>query len=143
MRPIATACAVFILLCAAAFAYASLSGSPDVDKAPRKQKALTISGSVENLQPGLPTKLNAVVRNRSRYQLRLRSVQAKVGDASPACPRSMLLTRAVRLRGVLRPHQSRTVPLSVTLVATAPDACQNATFPLRFRARAARMTSKR
>ncbi len=132
----ATACALVLLLSAAAFAYANLTGHEAVHHQAKKRRALTVSGSVENLQPGVPTVLNAMVRNNLPKRVRPRSLKVKIGDASAACPRSMLYAQPVRARKSVRPRRTRRIPITVTLLATAPDECQNASFPIRYRVRA-------
>jgi hypothetical protein len=132
----ATACALVLLLSAAAFAYPHLTGHEPVKQQAKKRKALTVSGSVENLQPGVPTVLTAMVRNNLSRRVRLRSLKATIGDANAACPRSMLYAQPVRARKAVRAHRPRRIPVTVTLLATAPVECQNARFPIRYTVRA-------
>ena len=134
-RSLATACLVGALLCGAAFAYASLAGGPKPAHFTQKRSPVTISGSVEDLHPGAQTLLIAHAQNNTGRRLVLRKLRVKVKDASAACPRAMLQTKTLRRRNVLPPRASRTVPISITLVEGAPDSCQAATFPIRFKAR--------
>jgi hypothetical protein len=133
---VATACALVLLLSAAAFAYPRLSDRAPVPQHGQKRKALTVSGSVENLQPGVPSVLTAMVRNNLSHPVRLRKLRLRIGDAGAACPRSMLNAKPMRARKALRAHRTRRIPVTVTLLATAPDACQRASFPIRYEVRA-------
>ena len=136
MRRVVTAAVALALLAGAAFAYANLSGSVDALKAPRKTRALTITGHIENLQPGVPTTMTVSVRNNLRHRVRMRSLKLAIGDAGPECPGSMLITQRVRAKKSLRARKTRKVPVTVMLSPDAPDACQNATFPIKYRAKA-------
>jgi hypothetical protein len=136
MRPLATACTLAVLLGAAAFAYANFVGSPEPSHFSQKRSPVTITGSVENLQPGMATVMVARARNNTGKRLIVRKLRLRVRDASAECPSSMLQTRTLRRRNALPSRRTRTIPIQVTLVAGAPDACQDATFPLRFSARA-------
>ena len=142
LRSWATACLVGALLCGAAFAYASLAGSTEPTHFTHKRNPVTISGNVENLNPGTPTVLIAHARNNTGRRLVLRKLHVAIRDASAACPRAMLQTRTLRRRNVLPPRRSRTVPISITLIEGAPDGCQNATFPIRFSARVRTATKR-
>jgi hypothetical protein len=126
-------------MCAAAFAYANFVGSPPALHFTHKQRSVTITGSVQNLHPGTPTVMVARARNNTRHRVIMRRLHLKVRDASDACPRTMLKTRTLRRRNSLPPRRTRTVPIKITLVAGAPDACQHALFPIRFKTRARRV----
>jgi hypothetical protein len=138
MRPLATACTLVVLLSVAAFAYANFVGTPAPSHFSHKQRPVTITGSVENLHPGTPTLMVARARNNTRHRIIMRRLRLKVRDASTSCPRTMLQTKTLRRRNSLPPRRARTVPIEITLVAGAPDACQQAFFPIKFKARAKR-----
>ena len=140
LRPIATACSVLVVLGAAAFAYANLVGSPHASHPSHKQRPVTITGSVENLQPGVPAVMVARAKNNTSKALVMRRLRLSIKDASGACPRTMLQTKTLRSRSPLAPRRTQTIPIEVTLAAGAPDACQSALFPIKFKARA---TAKR
>jgi hypothetical protein len=138
MRPFATACTLVVLLGAAAVAYANFVGSPEPSHFSHKQRPVTITGSVENLQPGMSTVMIAHARNNTGHRVIVRKLRLKVRDASAACPRTMIRTKTLRRRNALPQRRIRTVPIQITLVDGAPDACQQAIFPIRFTARARR-----
>ena len=140
LRPIVTACAVVVLLSAVAFAYANLTGGVGAPKVPRRHHAFTLTGHVENLHPGIPTVLRVRARNNLLHRVELRSVRAEVGDAGPACPGTLLRMQPIRGRRGLPPRRLRTVAIEVTLSLSAPDVCQDATWPIRYGATAALRT---
>ena len=125
-------------MCCAAFAYASLTGGGAVPKAPPKKDAVTVTGHVDNLRPGVSTKLKAEVRNNLVNRVELRGRKTKVGDASADCPRTLLSAEQVRLKKGIPARGSRPVKIPVTLPGAAPDACQDASFRLKFEASARR-----
>jgi hypothetical protein len=125
------------LLSAAAFAYANLTGGVGAPKLHRKHRAVSISGHIDNLPPGVPTVLKVKARNNLRHRVELRTVRAQVGDASAECPRTLLDMEPIHGRRGLPPRRTRKVAIVVTLTATTPDKCQNAMFPVRYTGRAA------
>jgi hypothetical protein len=131
----ATASAAVALLCGAAFAYASAIGIPEMARAQHKKGAVTISGHIDNLQPGVPATLTATVRNNLRNPVKVRSLAVKVGDAGPGCPKAMLQVAPVKAKKKLRARRSIAIPISVTLSAAAPEACMSAKFPLKYKAK--------
>ncbi len=136
LRSWATACLVGALLCGAAFAYASLAGTPEPSHYAKKRSRVTVTGHVDDLQPGIPTLLIAHARNNTGRHVVMKRLHVKIKDASPTCPGTMLETKTLRRRNSLSPRTTRTVPIRITLAAGAPDSCQTATFPIRFRAQA-------
>ena len=136
MRPIATACTLVVLLGAAAFAVASLTGASGPSHLSKKRPAVTITGSVENLHPGIPATMIAQARNNTRRSLVVNKLRVTVKDASELCPQAMLQTQVIGSRHALAPRRTRTIPIRVTLLAGAPDACQDAMWPIRFKVRA-------
>jgi hypothetical protein len=126
------------ILFAAAFAYANLMGSPHPSHYRGKQRPVTITGSVLNLHPGTPTVMVARAKNNTGHRLVMHRLRLQVKDASESCPRTLLHTKALRRRNALPPRRTRTVPVSILLAEGAPDACQSALFPIKFKARARR-----
>jgi hypothetical protein len=127
-----------VLLSAAAFAYANLAGGVEAPKQSPKKYAVTVKGHVDDLHPGVTTKLEAKVRNNLVNRVELRGVKTKVGDASADCPRTLLTADEVRLKKGIPPRESRPVKIPVTLSGGAPDGCQKVSFPLEFEASAQR-----
>ena len=137
MRPLATACMLAVLLGIATFAYASIVGTPEYPQAAKKSKGIRITGSVEGLNPGVPATLSAKVKNNSGRTVKVKSLRVTVGDAGPACPRNLLtVQKAKTKKKALKPRKTHTMPMTITLSAGVPDACQGAKFPLQFKAKA-------
>jgi hypothetical protein len=107
-------------------------------KHPISRPALRISGTVRGLYPGARRVLRLSVRNTRGFPVRVVSLKVRVGNASRACRRRQVRIARVRRSFVVRAHRSRRITVRVTMLRTAPDACQGAVFPLRFKARGRR-----
>ena len=131
--------AVAAALAGGVVAYADLTGPGAGDPAPRTEQhnpAIAIKGHVKGLYPGAQKTLRARARNKAPYAVALRSVKAKVKKAGPGCPRKAVSTKPSKGQRTIPAHRSRRIEIRVKMKASAPDACQNATFRIRFRARA-------
>jgi hypothetical protein len=95
---------------------------------------LRVSGSVRGLYPGAHLRLRLTVRNGRGFPIRVVSLKVRVGNASRSCRRRQLRVGRLRRPLVVRAHRSRRTALPVTMLRSAPDACQGAVFPLKFRA---------
>src|SRR4051794_19072616 len=135
MRRLAIAMLVVALLAGGVIAYAKLRGHEQIPRTDDGKTVVRITGHVEGLQPGKPTLLTAMARNHIDRPVRLLDVRARVSDASPECPRTLLRTVAYLPRKPLPPNGDRRVPILVTLSPDAPDVCQNAVFPLDYQTR--------
>jgi hypothetical protein len=137
------------VLALGALAYAALGqgGSDQVaDAAAPDTPGLRGHGEASGFYPGLHQPLWVRVRNPLDDRVRVRSIRTRVGSAGPGCSSDNLVARHSRgLRQLRRgnwrhvripPHGSRRVRVRVWMRPRAPDACQGATFPLRFRIRA-------
>jgi hypothetical protein len=107
--------------------------------APRVRHALTVSGSMRWLFPGRSTRLPLVVRNNRGFRIRLVSLTVRVRDARPGCGKRYLRVGRLRRKLLVPPHGFRTVDLAITMLRSAPNACQGAVFPLRYTARGRRV----
>ncbi|HEX8744426.1 MAG TPA: hypothetical protein VF712_14955 [Thermoleophilaceae bacterium] len=134
----ATALAAATLACAG-LVYAQ--GGPDpgapIHAAAKKKRtpALSVRGSASRLYPGATVSLPLMVRNRTRFPLALQKLRVKVRNARTGCPASMLEVQPIKTRAKVRRGRSVVVKVRVTLSRAAPDACQNAKFPLTYRVR--------
>ena len=135
MRRAIAAIAVLSLLAGAVAAYAELGVGDSTAKRAGHRPAVRISGHVDGLYPGVKTVLHAKARNRSHPPLRLVRVKTRVGSPTAACDRVVLRAKRIRPRIVIGAHHRRRLRIPVRLQASAPDACQGAAFPLRYRAR--------
>lgn len=95
---------------------------------------LALSGRVRGLFPGALKRMRVIVRNPTRARIVLMRVRARALDV-PGCSGSYVRIRPFRGE---RPVPSRgrvVIRMRVRLSPTAPDACQGARLPVRFRAR--------
>ena len=97
---------------------------------------LRVSGHISGLYPGARKSMRVTVRNGLDYPVRLLWVRADAAHAGPRCPGATVITGTARPRVRIRPHAARAVGLSIAMRGDAPNACQAATFPLRFSAQA-------
>lgn len=96
----------------------------------------TLSGQVAGLYPGGTRDLTVRITNPGNIALRVTTVQVTVRDASSVCRASNLVASSYSGRAYVGKHATVSVTVPVRMVRTAPDACQNATFPLVFHAEA-------
>ena len=137
-------------LASGAVAYGALGGShADRVAGPRAfaedGPRVKLSGHTKGLYPGRHRRIRVTVQNPFPHAVKVRLVVARVKDAGPGCSRHNLVTRRSReLRPVrgggwrhvrIAPHSARRVRVWLRMRRRAPDACQRARFPLRFRAK--------
>jgi hypothetical protein len=99
--------------------------------------SLLVSGHVTGLYPGASKLMRVSVRNGLGHAVELRWVRATVLDAGPECSRENLVAQPNRQHVPIEPHRTRALRLRISMRSRASNACQGATFPLRFRAQAA------
>jgi hypothetical protein len=139
MRAKATYPLVVIALALSGVAYAALSDGHRDGPGLATASHLRVSGHVEGLYPGARKGLRLELRNGSRHWTVVRAVSAAVTDGSPGCSPRFLSTVPRDLKHPrIRPHKTRRLGIRVRMWPGAPDACQGATFPVRFKVRAAR-----
>jgi hypothetical protein len=142
MRAASTFLASIVALALAGGAYVKLTeigdrhanGSPPTSR----HRGLKVSGHIEGLYPGASEVLPVKVKSRLPFRVRVRSIRTVVADAGPSCSAANLQVPGYTGRLKIRPRRSRRVNLRIAMPATAADACEGASFPLRFRARATR-----
>jgi hypothetical protein len=128
-------------LASAGAAYAVLSGDehqrpPTASAASSKHARVKIAGYVEYLYPGATSRLQLTLRNRSPRRVRVRWVKARVLDASPQCIAANLsVPKRTRLKMKIKPTRRKGVAMWATLADSAPESCQGAKFPLRYKAK--------
>jgi hypothetical protein len=94
--------------------------------------AFRIGGSVGGLYPGLAARLVLTVVNPQRYAIVVKSITTGVGTPKAGCGASNLTVGAFSGRLPVSARSSAEVSVRVTLVHSAPDACQGAVFPLQY-----------
>jgi hypothetical protein len=91
----------------------------------------TITGEVDGLYPGFVGTLDTRVTNTLDVRILVDEVSGVVAG-SDGCDPSVLTITTAKTSLTLAPGESGTVPLEVRMRADAGDACQGATFGLRF-----------
>lgn len=115
----------------------ALAARPSDDAPPRPSHVeLAISGEVDGLYPGGGVALDVTLTNPYRFDLRVRSLEVDVSDASPACPASVLVVGPVPSGQRIPGRGATAVDVPIAMLDTAPDACQGATFALSYTATA-------
>jgi hypothetical protein len=130
-----------LVVLAAGIAYAAL-GPAGNRPGPEPRRAggpiAAIAGEVSGLYPGREARVTAHVVSRADHTLWLHSIRAWAKEASAPCPAELLTVRRRRMRERLPALGRVRVHLPVLLSEDAPDACEGATWPLRFHARVSR-----
>lgn len=97
---------------------------------------LALSGSVSALVPGAHRTIEVEVTNPNGREATVTEIAVAVTAEQAGCPASALEVGRADTPLTVPAAASRTTSLPVTLVATAPDACQGASFALRYSATA-------
>jgi hypothetical protein len=135
--------ALVAMLALGVVANAELGGGRKAQSNARQGPAgLRGHGQVSGLYPGRHQPVWVRVRNPFGHRARVRWIRTRVGDAGPGCASDnvvALSSRGLRelangkWRHVRIPaRQWRRVRVRTRMRRRAPDACQGATFPLRF-----------
>ncbi len=140
--------AVAVTLLAGAVAVAAETGMIVTQRPPeaapsvleRPTAEIAVRGKVKGLYPGAAKKMKVGVHNRLERPVRLISVRSRPQDASPDCSRQNLRIKRFHGGMRIRPHKRARVLVNVTMAPDTPDACQDARYPVQFRAR---VTGKR
>ena len=136
-RAIGALLAVAVVLGATAAGYAALQRA---DRAAQPRAAIEpspvrVTGEIDDLFPGVPSILPIRVRNLTDGPVRLRWVRTKVQQTGGSCDRSWLHTEQVTPRQLIPARGRLDLQVPVMLDPAAPDLCQGATFPLKYRTR--------
>lgn len=139
--------ALAVVLFAGAVAVAAETGMIVTERPPGDPSAverpvpeIKVHGKVKGLYPGAQTTMKVGVHNRLPQRVKLTSIRARVEDASPTCSRNNVSVERFRGSKPISAHRRERVRVLVTMAATTPDACQDARFPIKFKAR---VTGKR
>lgn len=121
-----------LLVAAAGFAFPRpSSGAPN--NAPSTGKGdFTILGSIGGLYPGETVPLTLTVTNLRTFNIQVTSIKASVGSASSSCKGSLLQVTGFSGSLAVPAGGSASTSVQVSLSHSAPDACQNALFPLSY-----------
>lgn len=96
----------------------------------------TLSGDVSSLYPGGTRTLVVRVDNPNAIPIEVTTVAVTVHDASTRCLATNLFTSGFSGAVVVPKRGSASIDVTVQMARSAPDACQNATFPLVLSAQA-------
>lgn len=101
-------------------------------------RAFSISGRAAGLFPGRSESLVLHVTNVESFPLVVTTLTTTVRGASASCRAANLAARTFRGRLSVRAHGTATVAVTITMSASATNACRDADFPLLFRGTAVR-----
>ncbi len=141
MRPFLLYLTFALLLASVSAGYAAVikrdaPSPPTASAAAKKHKSrVQIKANFDDLYPGGEDWTWLRVRNRSPWTVRVRKIQIRALDAGPYCLRDNLITPTLRVKKKLRPRRKMWVWAGVRLAPDAADGCQDAVFPLKFRAK--------
>jgi LPXTG-motif cell wall-anchored protein len=93
----------------------------------------TLTVDYRGLYPNAQVDVPVTVQNRQSYPIEVQTATAAVGD-TPGCPSRNLEVAAFSGHVRVPAGGTAIVPMHFHMLASAPDTCQNATFPLTFRA---------
>jgi len=95
---------------------------------------LTLAGSASGLFPGASITLVITVQNPLPYSVTVNTADVTVQDANAGCLAANLSAQGFIGSTNIASNAEAGIPVTLHLMATAPDACQAATFPLEFSA---------
>ena len=95
-----------------------------------------LSADFRGLYPNADVVVPVSVYNPQRYDLAVHAATAIVSDAVPRCPATNVIAQSFSGDLVVPSHTTSIVPVRMQMLASAPDTCQGAVFPLTFDARA-------
>ncbi|HZR12034.1 MAG TPA: hypothetical protein VFC33_02175 [Acidimicrobiia bacterium] len=114
------------------------SNAPTVHTDDATPHPFSLRGEVDGLYPSATRTLAVRVDNPNAIPLRVTTVAVTVHDASPRCLATNLATSGFSGALVVPARGSDSIGVTVRMARTAPDACQDATFPLTLSAQAAK-----
>ena len=95
-------------------------------------KSFVVSGDVEGLAPGVTRTLFLKLSNPNNGDISVQSLTVAVGDSSKTCTGANVRVGALTGPVFVPGRGTAQVTLPVTMLGTAPGACQGATFPLTY-----------
>jgi len=94
----------------------------------------TLTTNYTGLYPDADVTVPVTVHNPMAYDLAVHTANVRVGNASSGCTAGYLEASSFSGDVVAPAHDDTTIPIRMHMLASAPDACQSATFPLSFTA---------
>ena len=99
---------------------------------PAATTSFELTGDVTGIYPNATVVAPVRVHNSEQYALTVERTQVLIGDAAAGCDAANLTATAVGPPVVVAAGGVANIPIQVHMLASAPDACQGATFPLTF-----------
>lgn len=100
----------------------------------------TLSADFVGLYPDADVDIPVTVHNPQTYPIAVQSASVTIGDASPTCTNANVTAQSFSGDVHVPAGDDATFPLRMHMLASAPDACQGASFPLTFTATGASLT---
>jgi hypothetical protein len=94
---------------------------------------LVVTGSVSGLHPGGCQRLALHVHNLLNHRVVVRWLTVQVGQPGGGSPARAVTGGRYPVTLSIAKRATRTIAVSLRMVAGAPNACQNARFPLTFK----------
>jgi LPXTG-motif cell wall-anchored protein len=94
----------------------------------------TLTTNYTGLYPDADVTVPVTVHNPMAYDLAVHAANVRIGDASGGCTAGYLEASSFSGDVVAPAYRDTTIPIRMHMLASAPDACQGATFPLSFTA---------
>jgi hypothetical protein len=105
------------------------NGNGNADEA---AKSFLVAGDVEGLAPGVTRPLLVQLSNPNNTAISVEKLSVTVGNSSTGCAGTNVRVGAFGAPVLLPARGSAQISLPVTMLGTAPAACQGATFPLTY-----------
>lgn len=94
----------------------------------------TLTAGYQGLYPDARVAVPVTVHNPQSFPIEVSTASATVGDARSDCPSRYVSVTTFAGRVRVPAYGTSIVPMQFHMLASAPDACQGAVFPLTFRA---------
>jgi hypothetical protein len=129
---------IAVIVVLASMALAETMEGPPPDAARAGTPTFRVTGSVKGMFPGRVKRIRLRVRNRFDFPIRVREVRAIVLRPGPGCPGRVIRIKPWRGRLKVPPRSARVIRPRVRMRIKIPNACQGATFPIRYSGEAVR-----
>lgn len=113
-------------------------GGAGVQPSAHRPVGFSITGSVDGLYPGATILMSLRVSNGGRHPIVVNEISTSVSSTAPLCPASDVTVGSFSGALHVPGGKSATVAVPVSMVHSAPDACQGVTFPFSYSGTASR-----
>jgi hypothetical protein len=129
---------VAVALTLGSMALADVVGAPEPEPLRAARPTFRVRGNVKGLYPGHVKKMRLRVRNPFDFAIRIHEVRARARRPFVGCPAKAVKIRRWHGNLKIAPHSRRIVNVRIRMKRWAPNACQGARFPIRYRGEAVR-----